>query len=66
MLSSSLKNLLLSPTQKLEFWGLEISRHDAGPTSQKDEDFDSETQKFDQKSQTNLTRNNVLERFTLL
>ena len=66
MFSSSLKNLVLSPTQKLELWGLKISHHDSGPTIQKDEEFDSEMQTFDQKSQTNLVRNNMLDRFTLL
>ena len=66
MFSSSLKNLVLSPTQKLELWGLKISHHDSGPTIQKGEEFDSETQTFDQKSQTNLVRNNMLDRFTLL
>ena len=66
MFSSSLKNLVLSPTQKLELWGLKISHHDSGPTIQKCEEFDSEMQTFDQKSQTNLVRNNMLDRFTLL
>ena len=66
MFSSSLKNLVLSPTQKLELWGLKISHHDSDPTIQKSEEFDSEMQTFDQKSQTNLVRNNMLDRFTLL
>ena len=66
MFSSSLKNLVLSPTQKLELWGLKISHHDSDPTIQKGEEFDSEMQTFDQKSQTNLVRNNMLDRFTLL
>ena len=43
-----------------------LSYHKFNPTNEKSENFDSEIEKFDQKSQTNLVGSNKLDSFTLL